>query len=986
MTTLQGLVEYVETLPARSFASADAAISDTVVYVADASQFYTDSGTCTVDIEGVEYDAVPTVDDAAEDYLTIDPPLSADVDELTPVTVVPASEVKWCHVSIANDEDQDLLKCRVPLALKGYTALDPGPRSGDEREAVTVETEPEPHVVDPPNQRTSFDGGVIDPETTIPPGALTDGEPPSGSPTPTLEAFAVGALRWSVTPVANADPVRFRIYADTVDPPTIDADHLIADSASLSGIFAAINGTRLLPDDPADPLPTYYVAAVEYDADGDGPTSATSNGVAPRRAGLSEISADFVYAGQIEASQIASGSILTGLLEVGSYIEINGEDSSITIYADPEHTRPLVQLHPDGSVFRGRVEADDISVLVGLILQGTDSHIAQSAGITLDASIKDPTVAPVLTSTIPTTQWDAAPSGYEVRGFCWDSANTQWLRLIFKASTRTVKVQKISVAGAVTATVTLADPGYTAKVVNCNSITVLGTNWYTCYRHGDDEAGYFWTVHKYTNTGTHTTGDGPGDWENNSDAWAPVVGTDGTNLLIAPASNTHDLGVMNTSLVVTAQWDVAGAGTFPGVAFAFLGKDNFDFGASRVVLEAQGTVYVYSLSGTTLTEDATKRFNTIGGDPSRGFGWDGTNFWSTRSVSTGNTYKYSNYYPAASEKAWVTYADTDTSSKKHTVDSPKASLALIARRHLSVSLPPAPVGAVTPRAYMGLATASPADTALLLRGETITSRALTIVPDAAGGIALVRTATVTNKALTSNVATLTTSAAHNLEPGDSITVAGVDATFNGTFTIVATPTTTTLTYAKAASNVSSTASSGTITNTDSNTFGSGTAAWLKSALGGLELYGDGVLKAPKLQVYSTKWARSSNQSLSDSTATDITLPDSPVGTTSTTYYSYSAGTVTIAVAGVYRVDGYVEFAAATTGYRRLAINLNGTRYTGAAVQPAGSGITRIAISATIACAAGDTLNLNGNQAQSTPANLNVAGAYMQVTRIGELAA
>jgi hypothetical protein len=71
--------------------------------------------------------------------------------------------------------------------------------------------------------------------------------------------------------------------------------------------------------------------------------------------------------------------------------------------------------------------------------------------------------------------------------------------------------------------------------------------------------------------------------------------------------------------------------------------------------------------------------------------------------------------------------------------------------------------------------------------------------------------TVNNKALTSNVATLTTSAAHNYLAGDVVTITGVDATFNGTFNIIAVPTSTTFTYAKTASNVTSAAASGTAT-------------------------------------------------------------------------------------------------------------------------------------------------------------------------------
>ena len=69
----------------------------------------------------------------------------------------------------------------------------------------------------------------------------------------------------------------------------------------------------------------------------------------------------------------------------------------------------------------------------------------------------------------------------------------------------------------------------------------------------------------------------------------------------------------------------------------------------------------------------------------------------------------------------------------------------------------------------------------------------------------VNAGSVSNKALTSNVATLTTSAAHGLAVDDQVWVEGVDSTFNGQYTVTAVPTTTTFTYAKTASNVASTA-------------------------------------------------------------------------------------------------------------------------------------------------------------------------------------
>jgi hypothetical protein len=66
------------------------------------------------------------------------------------------------------------------------------------------------------------------------------------------------------------------------------------------------------------------------------------------------------------------------------------------------------------------------------------------------------------------------------------------------------------------------------------------------------------------------------------------------------------------------------------------------------------------------------------------------------------------------------------------------------------------------------------------------------------------TASINNKALTTNVATLTTTTAHRLAPGMEIEVTGVDTTFNGTYTITTVPTATTFTYAKVATNVTST--------------------------------------------------------------------------------------------------------------------------------------------------------------------------------------
>jgi hypothetical protein len=72
--------------------------------------------------------------------------------------------------------------------------------------------------------------------------------------------------------------------------------------------------------------------------------------------------------------------------------------------------------------------------------------------------------------------------------------------------------------------------------------------------------------------------------------------------------------------------------------------------------------------------------------------------------------------------------------------------------------------------------------------------------------------TVTNKELTSNEAILTVSSVGNLVEGDTVTVAGVDSTFNGLHVLTDVSSgTSKIRYALTATNVVSVASSGTVT-------------------------------------------------------------------------------------------------------------------------------------------------------------------------------
>jgi hypothetical protein len=94
---------------------------------------------------------------------------------------------------------------------------------------------------------------------------------------------------------------------------------------------------------------------------------------------------------------------------------------------------------------------------------------------------------------------------------------------------------------------------------------------------------------------------------------------------------------------------------------------------------------------------------------------------------------------------------------------------------------------------------------------------------------------ITNKSLTDNVATLTTASAHGISAsGKYITVSGVDATFNGSYTVSAVSASNQFSYAKTATNVSPAAASGSVIYATIDTTGrpaymydSQTDTWIK---------------------------------------------------------------------------------------------------------------------------------------------------------------
>jgi hypothetical protein len=145
------------------------------------------------------------------------------------------------------------------------------------------------------------------------------------------------------------------------------------------------------------------------------------------------------------------------------------------------------------------------------------------------------------------------------------------------------------------------------------------------------------------------------------------------------------------------------------------------------------------------------------------------------------------------------------------------------------------------------------------------------------------TKTVSNKALTSNVATLTTSATHGFSVGDIAVITGVDATFNGTYYVKAVPTTTTFTFDKTNANVTSAAATGSVSVSGQRRF----AAVARDASDGVIKFLTNITTKPTTTInFAEAGTVYADIAVDDITADAITATSATIGDVSNTELQY----------------------------------------------------------------------------------------------------
>ena len=176
------------------------------------------------------------------------------------------------------------------------------------------------------------------------------------------------------------------------------------------------------------------------------------------------------------------------------------------------------------------------------------------------------------------------------------------------------------------------------------------------------------------------------------------------------------------------------------------------------------------------------------------------------------------------------------------------------------------------------------------------------------------TNTITNKALTSDVATLTTGSAHGFVAGDIAVISGVDATFNGTHVVASAPTSTTFTFVKDAANVTSAAVSpaGAVTVSAKRRF-AGVVRDASDAV--VKFFQDATTKPSTTVNFAEAGLTYADIQVDDITADAITATSATIGDVSNTELQYLNG-VTSAIQT--QIDSKLATSTAASTYAPLA--------------------------------------------------------------------
>lgn len=653
MTSTTARVAAVNTLPLGSILTVAALLGATTLAVEDAADF--DEAGGVVIIGGTEIVTYTAADDAAG-TLTLATPTAAawDVDtriELWDTTGATRVVETVAQVLVEGvDQSGDSLEAVVDHALipflpEGIRETDP--ETGLVGEAVAIEWRgDELVVVNIIGQAPVMDGSMIDP-TTLPPGVTP--ETPSTPAAPTvLGGISSLLVRWDA--ITHINPVTYAVYVSDTTPVVPSATTFVGEVTGTQLTVRRIpvpNVELGTPDSPLLYETVYYAALVAKDSVDPtyvSPTSAEGSG-SPVQATAGDLAADSVTAEQIVAGSITgesfSGEVILGsriaTANAGQRVEI--DPAGVRLFNSADELRVNLPTDPaQDPSFRGRVEADGLTVRQGAQFFSTLNEFAKDSRISLAEQVAAPVAAPDVSMTWGAVQLEqraiTGPLGTfsldysQIRSAAWHPTLSRFIVSQYRPGLGT-RLWYYDLSGMLAA-------------LSPNPIVDYADNW-DVVGFGYDTAGEIRALFQYQGGDywiydpTRPAGSQTREYVRQNSARRPTLFVDGSNDIYVVEQSTGGPTIFRRVTTNTSPVTVAGAVTVSGVADAnwapvFGYRGNADFGTARYLTAGRNaeSYRVFATGGSYQAAEAfpppvsraaafwapggTARFMTIGTD------------------------------------------------------------------------------------------------------------------------------------------------------------------------------------------------------------------------------------------------------------------------------------------------------------------------------------------------------------------------------------
>ncbi len=477
-------------------------------------------------------------------------------------------------------------------------------------------------------------------------------EPPADSPELTVSATAE-ALILEAEPVDQFTQIIYE-FSDDYDPDTeIGTWTQLEGTPTKSTVYVV--ATHPVTGDTLEDEVTYYFRATATNGLPPDPAPSTVVGTALDSTKMSELI----------TAKLVAGFILGETIQVGSII-INA-DTGIEI---PQPNGKTIKFPSNGdpASITAALTATALTIAGNSFVNGLMQVFAK---ISLVQGITNPTEAPIISTTHPFKQSDITESD-QVVGMCDTPGGTEWALARPESSLKLIS----KTTGLQTGTVTLS-PGFAGPIL---SVTMLGGKYYTVGLHLSTQRHM---IARWSATGTHESTINLGAPSTNFPSHNPALGNDGTDLLLAYVAGGNDWRVATIDPTTGAVTDNIATDVSTATDLRYVGKGNFDFGASRIVIgrETGGSVRVFNASGVSQTASNFNRATTT-----RGMVWDGTRFLAIN--DSGRLYEYSRTTLDTTVHGSYDWCDPDGTPR--TEDSPAASASVGARTWARIEGNPAP--------------------------------------------------------------------------------------------------------------------------------------------------------------------------------------------------------------------------------------------------------------------------------------------------------